>query len=59
MNVMFLEIEERMEILRHLQELQADFQELTEQELEECRECMLERVNVCLQLLKECDEDNI
>ena len=30
---MFLEIEERMEILRHLQELQADFQELTEQEL--------------------------
>ena len=59
MNVMFLEIEERMEILRHLQELQADFQELTEQELEECRECMLKRVNVCLQLLKECDEDNI
>ena len=56
---MFLEVEERMEILRHLQELQADFQELTEQELEECRECMLKRVNVCLQLLKECDEDNI
>lgn len=56
---MILNAEERMEILRHLQELQADFLELTEQELEECRECMLERVNICLQLLKECDEDNI
>ena len=37
---MFLEMEERMELLRHLQELQADFQELTEEELEECRECI-------------------
>ena len=56
---MFLEIEDRIEILRHLQELQADFDELTEQELEECRECMLQRINICLELLKESEEDNM
>lgn len=56
---MFLENEDRLEILRHLQELQADFEELTSEELESCRECMLNRVNACLILLNESDEDNM
>ena len=55
---MFLTKEERIYLLRHLQELQADFEELTTEELEECRLCMLNRVNECLEILKESEEDN-
>lgn len=46
-------------LLRQLQELQADFEDLTDEQLVECRKYMLERVNDCLVELCECDEDNI
>lgn len=46
-------------LLRELQELQADFEDLSNEELIECRECMQNRVNQCLLELGECDEDNI
>jgi hypothetical protein len=55
---MFLTKEERIYLLRHLQELQADFEELTTEELEECRLCMFNRVSECLAILKESEEDN-
>ena len=55
---MFLTKEERIYLLRHLQELQADFEELTTEELEECRLCMLNRVNECFEILGESEEDN-
>ena len=46
-------------ILRHLQELQADVEDLSDCELCDLREVMLERVNKCLLELGECDEDNL
>ena len=49
----------RETLLRQLQELQADFEDLSNEELVECRECMYQRVNKCLIELGECDEDNI
>ena len=55
---MFLTKEERIYLLRHLQELQADFEELTTEELEECRLCMFNRVSECLEILGESKEDN-
>lgn len=55
---MFLTKEERIYLLRHLQELQADFEELTTEELEECRLCMFNRVSECLEILGENEEDN-
>lgn len=55
---MFLTKEERIYLLRHLQELQADFEELTTDELEECRLCMFNRVSECLEILGESEEDN-
>jgi hypothetical protein len=55
---MFLTKEERIYLLRHLQELQADFEELTTEELEECRLCMFNRVSECLEILGESEEDN-
>ena len=52
-------IQQREIILRQLQELQADFEDLSNQQLIKFRECILQRVNVCLLELSECDEDNI
>ena len=46
-------------LLRQLQELQADFEDLTNEEIIECRESILKRINICLVDLGECDEDNI
>lgn len=46
-------------LLRQLQELQADFEDLNDKQLIECRECMHQRVNLCLSELNERDEDNI
>lgn len=46
-------------LLRQLQELQADLEDFSGEELIENRECMLNRINDCLQELGECDEDNI
>lgn len=45
-------------ILRHLQELQADYEDFSDEELVECRGAMLMRVNKCLAELGESDEDN-
>ena len=45
-------------ILRHLQELQADLEDFSNEELVEHRDCMLERVNSCLIAIGECEEDN-
>ena len=45
-------------ILRHLQELQADYEDFSDEELVECRGAMLIRVNECLAELGESDEDN-
>lgn len=48
----------RGEVLRHLQELQADYEDFSDEELVECRGAMLMRVNECLAELGESDEDN-
>lgn len=45
-------------ILRHLQELQADYEDFSDEELVECRGVMLMSVNECLTELGESDEDN-
>ena len=45
-------------ILRHLQELQADYEDFSDEELVECRGAMLMRVSECLAELGESDEDN-
>jgi hypothetical protein len=46
-------------LLHQLQELQADFEDLTDEDLLECRKVMLQRVNDCLEGLEESDEDNM
>ena len=46
-------------ILRELQELQADFEDFSDIELIENRKVMLDRINKCLEVIGECDEDNI
>lgn len=46
-------------LLRQLQELQADFEDLSNEDLVNCRQCILERINSCLEELGECDADNI
>ena len=46
-------------LLRQLQELQADLEDFTDEELIECRDVMLERVNICLYGIGESDEDNL
>lgn len=46
-------------LLRQLQELQADFEDFSDEDLIDCRDVMLERVNICLIELGESDEDNL
>lgn len=46
-------------LLRQLQELQADFEDFSNDDLVEYRKNMLERINNCLEALGECDADNI
>jgi hypothetical protein len=48
----------RNDLLSHLQELQANFQDLSDEELLECRQTMLNRINECLARLEESYEDN-
>jgi hypothetical protein len=48
----------RNDLLSHLQELQANFQDLSDEELLECRQVMLNRINECLARLEESYEDN-
>jgi hypothetical protein len=49
---------DRETALRNLQELQADYLDLTDEDLIACRDCMAERVDQCLVALGETDEDN-
>lgn len=46
-------------LLNHIQEIQADFEDFSNDELVENRNCILIRINECLKELGECDEDNI
>lgn len=52
-------IENRNELHEQLTELQADLEDMTNEELIECRGALLGRVNWCLRLILETDEDNI
>lgn len=54
-----MDAELRKYLLHNLQELQADYEDLSDEELIECKDCMLERINNCLKALGETDEDNI
>lgn len=42
-----------------LAELQVDLLDMTNEELVDCRDVLLERVNWCMQTILETDEDNI
>jgi len=45
-------------LLNNLLELQADFEDLSDEDLIECRKVMLERVNECLEEIDDLYEDN-
>jgi hypothetical protein len=49
---------DRETALRNLQELQADYLDLTDKDLIDCRKIMQERVDACLVALDEQNEDN-
>lgn len=49
----------RDELHEQLSELQADLEDMTDEELIDCRSTMLERVNICMRAILETDEDNI
>lgn len=46
-------------LLNHLQELQANFEDLSDNEIIENRDCMLNRINECLKAIFETDNDNL
>lgn len=52
-------IENREALHHELSELQADFEDLSDEELIECRETMLSRINRCMMLILETNQDNI
>ena len=52
-------LENRAELHEQLRELQADLEDMSDKELVECRSCILERINSCMQAILETDEDNI
>jgi len=52
-------IANRSALHEQLSELQADLEDLNDEDLVKCRECMLERINLCMELILETDEDNI
>ncbi len=52
-------IKNRENLHFHLTELQADFEDMSNEELIECRNTMLERINACMIAILETDEDNI
>lgn len=52
-------IENRGILHEQLSELQADLEDLNNEELLECRSTLLERVNRCLQAILETDDDNL
>lgn len=45
-------------LLDNLQELQASLEDLNDEDLLACRKVLLARVNMCLSLINESDEDN-
>lgn len=44
---------------KNLSELQADFEDLPDRDLIECRDVILNRINTCLAAILETDEDNL
>lgn len=51
-------IDNRGYLHEQLSELQADLEDMTDEELIECRSTMLERVNWCMRAILETGEDN-
>ena len=49
----------REELHEQLSELQADLADMSDTELIECRETLLERINWCMIAILETDEDNM
>lgn len=52
-------VENRAILHEQLSELQADFEDLDDETLVDCREVMLERINKCLNAILETDKDNL
>lgn len=52
-------LENREFLHGQLCELQADLEDLTDEELIECRSVMLNRINSCMMAILETDEDNL
>lgn len=52
-------LENRGFLHEQLSELQADFEDLSDEELLTCRDAMLKRVNLCLRAILETEEDNL
>lgn len=51
--------ENRPALHEHLTELQADLEDFSDRDLLKYRDVMLERVNKCMELILETDEDNL
>lgn len=51
-------IANRNELHEELRELQADLEDFSDEELAEYRYTMLNRINICMELILETDEDN-
>ena len=54
-----IHVDNREELHEQLSELQADLEDMTDEELVECRSTLLERVNWCMRAILETDEDNL
>ena len=52
-------VNNRDELHNQLCELQADFEDLSDEDLIDCRSTMLEIINTCMDLILETDEDNL
>ena len=52
-------INNRNELHNQLSELQADFEDLADDELIDCRATILERINKCMVLVLEIEDDNL
>ena len=51
-------VDNRPVLHEHLSELQADLEDMTDDQLIECRSTLLKRVNLCMEVILETDEDN-
>lgn len=51
-------IKNRETLHYHLSELQADLEDFSNEDLVEYRDVMLDRINLCMVLILETDEDN-